>query len=65
MASLDKLHTVNINNNPFESFPSVVASLQTLPALKSLSLNLQKNEEVELVLTSLPNLELLNDQGCF
>jgi hypothetical protein len=52
-----------VTNNPFESLVEVAGSLQTLPMLRSLSVNLQTNEEVELILTSLPKLELLNGQG--
>ncbi len=65
LAGLSHLHTININGNHFDSFPAVIASLQTLPGLKRLSLNLQRNEEVELTLTSLPALDVLNDQGLF
>eukprot|EP00826_Nyctotherus_ovalis_P032125 TRINITY_DN2593_c0_g2_i1.p2 TRINITY_DN2593_c0_g2~~TRINITY_DN2593_c0_g2_i1.p2 ORF type:complete len:461 (-),score=134.64 TRINITY_DN2593_c0_g2_i1:3812-5194(-) len=63
LSGLKNLHTLNINDNPFEDFAAVVAALQTLSSLRCLSLNLQRNEEVELVLSSLPNLEVLNDQG--
>lgn len=63
LSGLKNLHTLNINDNPFEDFAAMVAALQTLPSLRSLSLNLQRNEEVELVLSSLPSLEILNDQG--
>ena len=54
---------MNITNNPFEDFEAIIVSLKTLPALKVLSLDLQVNDEVELVLTSLKGLEVLNDQG--
>ena len=65
LSSLKNVTHVNISNNPFESFESVVASLQTLPNLKFLNVSLQQNEEVELVLKSFPGLAYLNDQGTF
>ncbi len=63
LAALVSLDTIELNDNPWEDLAGVVASLQTLPALRNLSLNLSANEEVKLVLDSLPRLELLNGQG--
>ena len=60
---LSSIETIELNDNPWEDLVGVVASLQTLPVLRNLSLNLSTNDEADLVLTSLPRLEYLNGQG--
>lgn len=62
-SNLTQISILSLNNNPFSSIHAVIDSLKTLPNLKKLNLNLQQDDEAEYVLSSLPQLEFLNEQG--
>mgnify|MGYP003885508867 CR=1 FL=1 len=49
-----------MQNIVFEDFGTSVDSISTLPALRSLYINLQTEDQVDMIMRSLPNLEYLN-----
>jgi hypothetical protein len=51
---------IDLNGNPIENLHQAVSSLQTLPVLTSLSINLTEEEQVDFLLKSLPQLCELN-----
>lgn len=51
---------LNLNGNHFTSFKDAILSLKTLPQLKSLYMNLYREDQVDLIMRTLPNLEFLN-----
>ena len=59
---LRNLTELNINNNSFESFPTLINNIKQLPSLQSLTLNLERNEEVKYLLENIPALQKLNGQ---
>ena len=56
------LESLNLNGNAFEEseFKSIVISLNTIPKLNSLFINLHEEEQVDMVMRILENLEFLN-----
>jgi len=44
----------------FDDFAKVVRSLATMPALRSLYINLEEEDQVDLLMRLLPELEYLN-----
>jgi len=59
---LRALTKLNIRGNLFNSITYIMDSLKDLPNLKELGINLKTREEAQLILNSLPDLEVLNDQ---
>lgn len=49
-----------MQNIVFENFEQSVESIATLPALRSLYINLQTEDQVDLIMRLLPSLEYLN-----
>ena len=57
------LRVLNITNNKFINYTEVAASLSTLPELQDLSIDLSNQENVIIILSTLPNLIKLNGQS--
>jgi hypothetical protein len=49
-----------LSGNPIDNLPLAVESLQTMPALASLFINLHEEEQVDYLLRSMPGLQILN-----
>jgi len=60
IGSLKRLETLNVNGNQLKDVFQVVDSLCKCPSLRSLFINLSKEEQVDYVLQKLPLLEFLN-----
>ena len=60
MSQLKTLNTLNLSNIFFNDFEQVIASIATLPALKSIYINLQEEDQVDIIMRALPELEYLN-----
>ena len=60
MSKLHKVENLNLQNIEFSDFSQCVKSLATMPALRSLYINLMEEEQVDLIMKNLPNLEYLN-----
>lgn len=54
------METLNLNNNRIDNVCQAVDTLEYLPNLKSLFINLNKEEQVDYILKKLPLLEYLN-----
>ncbi len=52
---------MNISGNPIEDLAAVIESLQTMPRLENLQINLHLEEEVDYLLRQLPELKILNN----
>jgi hypothetical protein len=57
------LGILNITNNKFFNYTEVATSLSTLPELQDLSIDLSNQENVIIILSTLPNLIKLNGQS--
>lgn len=57
MAQIEEL---NLNGNPIDDLIAAVDTLKTMPNLKSLQINLHEEEQVDYLLRTLIDLELLN-----
>ena len=51
---------IDLSGNPIDNLHLAVESLQTMPALISLFINLHEEEQVDFLLRSLPKLQFLN-----
>ena len=60
LSALKSVANLNLQNIVFDDFERCVESLGTLPALRSLYINLQTEDQVDLIMRILPNLEYLN-----
>ena len=60
MSQWHSVANLNLSNLSIQSFNDCVASLATLPNLKSLYVNLFEEAQVDLVMRDLPELEYLN-----
>lgn len=60
MSNLKNVANLNLQNIVFTDFETSVMSIATLPALRSLYVNLQTEDQVDLIMRHLPNLEYLN-----
>ena len=60
MSQLHNIIEFNLNGNPIQDIEQAVDSLQTMPNLKGLHINLHEEEQVDYLLRNLPNLEYLN-----
>ena len=63
LSLFSNLRTLNITNNKFINYQEVAASLSTLPELQDLSIDLSNQENVIIILSTLPNLIKLNGQS--
>ena len=63
LSLFSNLRTLNITNNKFLNYQEVAASLSTLPELQDLSIDLSNQENVIIILSTLPNLIKLNGQS--
>ena len=54
------LANMNLNGCIFDDFAKAVLSLKTLPALRSLFINLHEEEQVDFIMRTLTDLEFLN-----
>ena len=57
---LTLLETINLNNNRLEDVFNAIDVLSELPNLRSLFINLNKEEQVDYILKKMPHLEHLN-----
>ena len=60
LSSLQAVANLNLQNIVFEDFLASVESIATLPSLRSLYVNLQTEDQVDMIMRYLPNLEYLN-----
>ena len=60
LSSLKAVANLNLQNIAFEDFERSVQSISTLPALRSLYINLQTEDQVDMIMRILPGLEYLN-----
>jgi len=58
---LVQITDLNISGNPIEDLVAVIESLQTMPRLENLQINLHLEEEVDYLLRQLPELKILNN----
>ena len=54
------MQSLNISNIDFSDLTEAITTLQALPALRSLYINLFEEHQVDLIVKTLPNLEFLN-----
>lgn len=62
LSNLKNLTELDLINNPLKDFGHTIECLSSLPKLKNLKINIDKQEEALLVLQLLPNLKNLNDK---
>ena len=60
LSALGNIQEFNLNGNPIEDLEAAVDSLQTMPNLKVLYINLHEEEEVDYLLRTLSQLDYLN-----
>ena len=60
MSGLKNVANLNLQNIVFADFEASVVAIATLPVLRSLYINLQTEDQVDLIMRHLPNLEYLN-----
>ena len=60
LSSWELVANLNISNVQFDDFEQCVHGLATMPALKSLYVNLHEETQVDLIMKLLPSLEFLN-----
>lgn len=60
MSGLKSVANLNLQNIVFDDFQESVESIATLPALRSLYVNLQTEDQVDMIMRYLPHLEYLN-----
>jgi hypothetical protein len=61
MSCLANLEKLNVNGNLFKDTYQAVDCLSSLPALLSLNINLNEEEQVDYIMKCLPELQILND----
>lgn len=61
LSCLETVEDINLNGNVFQDLKQVVIALTTMPALRSLHINLHEEEQVDFIFRNMPNLEVLND----
>jgi Leucine-rich repeat (LRR) protein len=61
LSHLVQITDLNISGNPIEDLAAVIESLQTMPRLENLQINLHLEEEVDYLLRQLPELKILNN----
>lgn len=60
MSAMAQIEELNLNGNPIDDLIAAVDTLKTMPNLKSLQINLHEEEQVDYLLRTLIDLELLN-----
>ncbi len=60
MSCLKNIQELNLNGNPIDDIISAVDSLNTMPSLKALQINLHEEEQVDYLLRTLVDLQYLN-----
>jgi Leucine-rich repeat (LRR) protein len=60
MVAMAQITELNLNGNPIDDLIAAVDTLKTMPNLKSLQINLHEEEQVDYLLRTLTDLELLN-----
>jgi Leucine-rich repeat (LRR) protein len=60
MSAMAQIQELNLNGNPIDDICAAVDTLKTMPSLKSLQVNLHEEEQVDYLLRTLGDLELLN-----
>ena len=60
LSKLQQIYEFNLNGNPIDDLETAVDSLQTMPQLRSLHVNLHEEEQVDYLLRTLNDLEYLN-----
>ena len=60
LSGLYNVNNLNLQNIVFADFEASIGRLATLPALRSLYISLQTEDQVDLIMSALPNLEYLN-----
>ena len=63
LSFFSSLNTLKLTNNKFFNYNSIAKSLSTLPELQELTIDLSNQENVIIILSSLPNLLKLNGQS--
>jgi len=56
------LYSLDLSNNPLKNYTKIAESLSTLPKLKDLHINLPTIENVKIILSHLPYLQILNNK---
>lgn len=60
MSNLRNVANLNFQNIAFEDFEKSVKAIATVPQLRSLYINLESEDQVDMIMRHLPNLEYLN-----
>ena len=60
MSNLRNVANLNFQNIAFEDFEKSVKSIATVPQLRSLYINLESEDQVDMIMRYLPELEYLN-----
>ena len=60
LSELKTVSNINFTGILFDDFTGAIASIATLPALRSIYINLQEESQVDIIMNSLPELEYLN-----
>ena len=60
MSKLKTVANLNLQNISLDDFTQTVRSLGSMPALRSLYVNLAEEDQVDLIMRLLPDLEFLN-----
>ena len=60
LSQLKTISNLNLTGIQFDDFTSAIASIATMPALRSIYINLQEESQVDIIMSSLPELEYLN-----
>jgi Leucine-rich repeat (LRR) protein len=60
MSAMNQIEELNLNGNPLDDICQAVDTLKTMPNLKSLQINLHEEEQVDYLLRTLQELDLLN-----
>ena len=63
LSKFTNLSILNLMNNNFNNYNEVALSLETLPELKELYINISNQENAIAILSNLPNLIILNGQN--
>lgn len=60
LSELRSVANLNLQNIVFDDFERSIQSIATMPVLRSLYVNLQTEDQVDLIMRILPQLEYLN-----
>jgi len=62
LSKFTNLYSLDLSNNPLKNYTKIAESLSTLPKLKDLHINLPTIENVKIILSHLPYLQILNNK---